>query len=300
MSPPNPLIPRYLLVMTLSILAGLVVYQDAISSVLSAVFNRNDSSHGIFVPLISAFLLWTIRDRIKRTHIHYSWYGMALFVACLVPPLAGLGNDQVQFIAFIGCICALVLALLGKAVLRTVAFPLLFLITMTPLPPDLYERLASFSRVIAFGGSLEIISWLGIPHLRIGWDIELPNALLRVAESCSGIRYLISFIVFGTAYAYLNKVSAIGRIATVLAMIPISLFASICRLTVIFTMTYWVSPFWSQHGPHVVLSWFVFFTVLFASIFIDQWVMERTLKGERRGRRSLEQGAGSGEDRGDW
>jgi exosortase len=137
----------------------------------------------------------------------------------------------------------------------------------------------NFSRTIAFGGSLKIISWLGIPHMRVGWDIELPNALLRVAISCSGIRYLISFVVFGLAYAYLFRISSVGRVLTVLATIPISLFASICRLTIIFTMTYYVSPYWSQHGPHVILSWFVFFTVLFSSIFIDQWVQRK--KGDR-------------------
>ena len=182
---------------------------------------------------------------------------------------------QIQFIAFIGFTCAVVLALLGKALFKTVAFPILFLITMTPLPQDLYDSLANLSRTIAFGGSLKIISMMGIPYLRVGWDIELPNALLRVAISCSGIRYLISFVVFGLAYAYLFKTSTPGRIATVLATIPISLSASICRLTLIFVMTYWVSPYWSQHGPHVILSWLVFFTFLFSTICIDQWVQRK-------------------------
>ena len=266
---------RALLVLILSALAGLVFYQEAIATVMTQVVNRNDSSHGIFVPFIAAYFLWMIKDRIKDTAIDYFWSGIPLLIVCLVPPLSGTGNFQIQFIAFIVFNCGLVLVLLGKAMFKTVAFPILFLITMTPLPPDLYSNLANVSRTIAFGGSLEIISWLGIPYHRIGWDIELPNALLNVAESCSGIRYLISFVVFGLAYAYLHRTSTSGRIATVLATIPISLFASICRLTIIFVMTYWVSPFWSQHGPHVVLSWFVFFTILFSIIFIDQWVQRK-------------------------
>lgn len=291
----KPLIPRYLLVILLSALAGLVVYQDAISKVLTAVVNRNDSSHAIFIPFLTAYFFWTIKDRIKQASIGYSWYGVPLLIICLVFPLTGIGTFQVQFIAFIGFIYGLVLALMGKRMSKTVAFPIFFLVTMAPLPQDWYSNLAQISRVVAFGGSLKIISLLGIPHLRIGWDIELPNAMLRVAESCSGIRYLISFVVFGMAYAFLNKDSAPGRIATVLATIPISLFASICRLTIIFTMTYWVGTFWSQHGPHVVLSWFVFFTVLFSSIFIDQWLQKRRQEpganSEERGAGSLERGA---------
>ena len=275
MSLPKPLIPRSLLVAILSALAGLIVYQDAIARVLSEVFNRSDSSHGIFVPFLSAYFFWTIKERVQTVEISYSWPGIPLLIACLVPPLANLGSFQFQFIAFIGFICGLVLTLLGKAMLKTVAFPLLFLVTMTPLPQDWYNGLANISRTIAFGGSLKIISWLGIPYVRVGWDIELPNALLRVAISCSGIRYLISFVVFGLAYAYLFKASTTGKITTVLATIPISLFASIWRLTIIFVMTYWVSPYWSQHGPHVILSWFVFFTVLFSAMFVDQWVQKK-------------------------
>lgn len=275
MTLPKPLTPRYLIVIILSVLAGLVFYQDAILEVLAAVIHRSDSSHGVFVPLITAYFFWIIKDRIKQVPVHYSWAGIPMLIVCVVPPLAGIGNFQVQFIAFLGFICGLVFAFLGKAMLKTVAFPIFYLVTMVPLPQGLYDSIANISRTIEFGGSLKILSLLGIPYMRVGWDIELPNALLRVAISCSGIRYLVSFVVFGLAYAYLNKASTPGRIVTVLATIPISLFASICRLTVIFTMTYWVSPFWSQHGPHVILSWFVFFTVLFSSIFIDQFIQKK-------------------------
>lgn len=266
---------KTLLVVLLFGLAGLSIYREAVVKVMGEVINRSDSSHGVFVPLVSAYFVWTIRDRLQSTETGYSWAGIPLIVACLAFPLTNIGGFQIQFIAFIGFTCSLVLLFLGRKMLKMLAFPILFLITMTPLSPDLYDQLAEISRSVAFGGSLKILSWLGIPHMRVGWDIELPNAILEVATSCGGIRYLISFIVFGLAYAYLFRSTLTGRLLTVLATIPISFFASIWRLTIIFLMTYYVSPYWSQHKPHVVLSWFVFFTVLFSSVFIDQWVRER-------------------------
>ena len=172
---PKPAIFRTLLVIILSALAGLVFYQEAIATVMAQVVNRSDSSHGIFVPIITAYFLWMIKDRIRETVVDYFWAGIPLLVVCLVVAAARIGSYQVQFIGFIVFIGGLILVLLGKEVFKTVAFPILFLITMTPLPPDLYSRLANFSRTIAFGGSLEIISWLGIPYLRVGWDIELPT-----------------------------------------------------------------------------------------------------------------------------
>lgn len=279
----KPLIPRYLLVIILAALAGLTIYQDSVLKVLTDVIHRSDSSHGVFVPFLTAYFFWTIKDRIKKVDIRYAWTGALVLIISLIPPLTNFGSFQIQFISYILCVCGLVLMLIGKEMLKMAAFPILFLISMTPLPQGLYDGIANISRTIAFGGSLQIISLLGIPYLRVGWDIELPNALLRVAISCSGIRYLISYVVFGIAYAYLFKRTPYGRIATVMATIPISIFASISRLTVIFVMTYWVSPYWSQHTPHIWLSWFVFFTILFSSMSIDQFLHR---KRESNGLRS--------------
>jgi exosortase len=264
-----------MLVLLLSALVGLLVYREAIVAVATHVLHRGDSSHGVFVPVLTLFFFWAIRDRLRETPFERCWYGLPLIIACLLPGMIGVESFQVQFIAFIGLLCGLVLTLLGLAMFKTTAFPILFLISMTPLPEKFYLDVAELSRTIAFAGSVKIISWLAIPHIRSEWYLELPNALLHVGYSCSGIRYLVSFVVFGLAYAYLLRTSTAGRVLTVLATIPVSLLASVGRLTIIFTMTYYVSPYWSQHGPHVVLSWFVFFTVLFGSIFIDQWVQNR-------------------------
>ena len=273
---------RYLLAALVASIAGLLVYSDAVARVVHVVLNREGSSHGVFVPFLTGYFIYTVKDRLQDAPVRFCWYGLPLMIAFLVVAWTGLGGYRLQFVVFVCFVFGSVLTLLGPAVARILAFPLLFLITMTPWPQGLYEKLANLSRTIAFGGSLQVISWLGIPHVRNGWDIELPNALLQVAISCSGIRYLVSFVVFGLAYAFLFRSSTTGRVLTVLATIPISLFASICRLTIIFVMTHYISPFWSQHKPHVVLSWFVFFSVLFTCILVDQWVGERRGKGDRR------------------
>jgi exosortase len=271
----SPIIPRTAVVITLSALAGLLFYHDAIVAVATNVLNRGDSSHGVFVPMLALFFLWTIRERIREAPIERCWYGLPLIIAGLLPGLIQQANFQIQFIAYIVLGCGLVLTLLGPALFKLLAFPILFLIAMTPLPEQFYLDVAELSRTVAFAGSVKIITWLGIPHIRSEWHLELPNALLHVDYSCSGIRYLISFVVFGLAYAYLFRETTRGRILTVLATIPISLLASVGRLTIIFVMTYYISPYWSQRQPHIILSWFVFFTVLFGSIFIDHWVQKR-------------------------
>lgn len=274
---------RLFIIILLTATAGLTIYRDAIVHVASEVLNRSDSSHGVFVPFLAAFFLWSLRDRIRETEVRFSWAGVVLAVICLALSLVWAKALEMQFLLFVGLVCGLAWTLLGTAMFKVVAFPLVFLVTMTPLPQDLYIQIADLSRTIAFGASLEILSLLGIPHFREGWYIQLPNAVLLVDTSCSGIRYLISYVVFGFAYAFLYKSSFTGRALTVLATIPLSIMASISRLTVIFALTYWVSPFWSQHRPHVILSWFVFFGYLLLAIAVDQWLGGKK-EGEKLGR----------------
>ena len=269
--------PKSLVLLTLSFLVGVALFQDCILKVLVDVLNRSDSSHGIFVPFLAAYFLWTLKDRIRETPIGTSWAGAPVILICIGFALAGVGGFQVQFIAFIGFLCGLILIFLGNAMFKILAYPLIFLVTMTPLPQQVYNDIADLSRTIAFGASVQVLSLLGIPHMRVGWDLELPNALLRVTIDCSGIRYLISYVAFGFAYAFIFKTSFSGRILTAIATIPLSIFASILRLTTIFLMTYWISPFWSQRKPHIFLSWLVFFGVLILAIWIDQWFQKRRI-----------------------
>jgi exosortase len=142
---------------------------------------------------------------------------------------------------------------------------------MIPIPENIYESMANYTRHISFGGSLKIISLLGISYFKEGWMIQLPNALLKVATSCSGIRYLISYFVFGLAYAWLYRETTGRRLLVVALTIPVSLFASICRLTAIFILTYNFGPRMAEHWPHIFISWIVFFVILITCIAADQF-----------------------------
>ena len=269
---------RIVLFVILSILTGIFFYRDAITQIFSVVIGREGSSHGVFVPFLSLYFLWFKFDTLKKIELKTDPRGIALIIVGIFFPIFNVGTFHIQFIAYIIVIAGLVMLIFGKDMFKHTAFPIFFLITTVPIPPNIYEALANYSRHIAFGGSLEIISLLGIPYFKDGWLIQLHNALLQVAISCSGIRYLISYFVFGLAYAYITRENNWKRLLIVMLTIPISHFASIWRLTIIFIMTHHFGPFWSQHKPHVFLSWCVFAVILIAAIAIDQWYQKRREK----------------------
>ncbi|MGV7223760.1 MAG: exosortase/archaeosortase family protein [Nitrospinales bacterium] len=274
---------RVLIFIILSFAAGFTFYREAIAQVFSVVIHRDGSSHGVFVPFLALYFLYLNFGTLKKIELKTDPRGVALMLVGLIFPLLNVGTFHIHFMAYTLVLSGLVMLMFGKNMFKHMAFPIFFLITTVPIPPDIYAALANYSRTIAFGVSLKILSFFNIPYHRVGWDIQLPNAFLEVAIGCSGIRYMISYFVFGIAYAYIMKTSSTARLVTVALTIPISHFASIMRLTIIFMMTHYVSPYWSQPKPHVWLSWFVFFSILFGVMFLDQHFTKRWEAGKLGG-----------------
>ena len=277
---------RICLFFILTILAGLIFYSESIARIFTVVTHREGSSHGLFVPFLAAYFVWLKWDSIKTTKLQTGYPSIVLMLIGLICPILNLGTFHIQFISFIIFVSGAIYLTLGQEMFKRIVFPVFFLVTMTPIPETIYEGLANYSRHIAFSGSLEIISFLGIPYFKEGWLIHLHNAILEVAISCSGIRYLISYFVFGIAYAYITREKNWQRVSIVILTIPVSHFASIWRLTIIFVMTHYFGPFWSQHRPHVFLSWAVFAAVLLVTIAIDQWLLRRK-EGLNQGERNI-------------
>ena len=266
---------RLSIIFIITIFAGLLLYRTAIIEVVFAILNREGSSHGFFIPFLSGFFIWTKRDVIRKIKPQYDFLGLPLLALGLLPPIIRFGTFHLYFIGFIFFVAGMIFTVLGRNYFKHIAFPIFFLITMTPLSGDVYIQVADYMRHITFSGSLVIISILKIPFYKDGWFIHLPNALLEVALGCSGIRYLVSYFIFGIAYAYLCRTTLFGRITLVTLTIPISLTASILRLTAIFVLTYLFGPRMSEHWPHVFISWSVFFAVLVIAVASDQFIEKR-------------------------
>ena len=271
MSLTKPIHYRLSILFIITILAGLFLYQTAIIKVISAVMHREGSSHGVFVPFLTLYFIWLKRDIIRDIEPQFDYLGIILIVLGTIPPLFNMGNCQINFLFLIVFLAGLFFTFFGRTFFKEISFPIFFLITMIPIPENIYETLANFTRHISFGGSLKVISLFGIPYFKEGWLIQLPNALLKVNMGCSGIRYLISYFVFGLAYAWLYRDTVKGGLIIVALTIPISLFASICRLTAIFVLTYTFGPRMAEHWPHIIISWIVFFVILITSIAADQY-----------------------------
>jgi len=267
---------RILFLVTLLAGIGLLVYRDALYELGTSVLNREDGSHGVFIPFISAYIIWRRKEKLRRIkpagmfRAGLATVALGLLLFMIRPERLGA---SVSSFSFLVVAAGLTVGLFGKHVMRELSFPLFFLIAMFPFPRELYDLIAEWMRIATTWGSVGLLKLSGFPIYRDGYNVSIPGLDLFVAEACSGIRYLIPYFVFGLAYAFLTRTGLIARSLVVLATIPISILAGTIRQSCVFLSAYYIGPFMADHRPHVMISWAVFATVLVTAMWIDQRIL---------------------------
>ncbi len=264
---------RFILFFSVMLILLFAVYRECVFELAKCVLRREGSSHGLFIPFIAAFFFWKRREAIANTNSEFAPFTGGLLICLGLFLLYRAGNDsEITFtaISFFVTTAGVIIFLFGREVFKSVAVPFFFLMTMIPLPRLLYYNLAELMRYITTEGATCLSQMFGVPLVRKGYHIDLPNVKLFVGLSCSGIRYLLSYFVFGLAYAFYFKNTPLSRFIVVAATIPLSVVAGIIRLTVIFISAYYIGAFMAGHYEHVFLSWLVFVVILSGVVLMEQ------------------------------
>jgi exosortase len=197
-------------------------------------------SHGPLVPVISALVAWRLwrswpadQRRLEPAN--------AGFVAALAGVLIYLFAlaQRAYFIASLAMILALaglVWALFGTALLKRMAFPLLFLIFMVPLPfvEPLSVPLAQVTGVISGG----LIRLFGVPIEVNGAQVSLPNAQLVVGAQCSGLRSIVTLLTLVGIVVFILRGPWPNKALLVLSSIVIAAFGNVLRVTSLLGVAY--------------------------------------------------------------
>jgi exosortase len=199
-----------------------------------------DYSHGFLIAPLALYFAWERRDALRRAPVEPSFWGLVpLLLGTLTLVVGRLGVELMNMrISFVLTLIGLVLLLLGHRVTRVLAFPLGFLFLMVPLPQSLVNVVAFPLQLAAADWAVHTLHLLGIPALREGNIIQLPSAMLFVAEACSGLRSLLALITLGVVFAYFFRRSWGERIVIVMSAIPIAIVVNAVRVTLTGILTY--------------------------------------------------------------
>jgi exosortase len=200
--------------------------------VLQWAATDSDFSHGFFVPLFSAFVLWQERRRLSEIILKPSWSGLVLIALALCVLIVGrLGAELfLARVSMLVLIAGLVVLFAGWNFFRAVFFPWAFLLLMIPIPTLVFNKITFPLQLLASRVAADVLPWLGVPVLREGNVINLPSVPLNVAEACSGIRSLMSLVCLAIIYGYLMERRIVVRWALALISVPIAVAANSARI----------------------------------------------------------------------
>ena len=217
-------------------------------------------SHGFFVPLFSAFVLWQDRFRLARLAVNPSSWGLLIAVGALSVLVLGVMGAELFLsrVSLLLLLAGLVIFFLGWNYFRAVLFPWAFLILMIPVPAIIFNQITFPLQLLASKIAAGLLPLLGVPVLREGNVINLPAMVLEVAEACSGIRSLLSLATLAIIYGYLMESRNSIRVGLALASLPIAVAANSLRIVGTGLLVQYWDPEKAEGFFHVFSGWLIF------------------------------------------
>ena len=261
-------------------------YAPVLAHLIRQWKNDPDMSHGFFVPLVFALIIWQRREELAAIKPQPNWWGLALVLYGAVQLyIAKLGAELfLERIAFVITVFGIVLMLGGARLLRKLFFPLFLLFFMVPIPAVLYNQVTFPLQLLASRLGADGLSWLGVPVLRDGNILELPQQRLSVVEACSGIRSLLTLAFLSLVYGHYFEKRNFVRVLLFLATAPIAIMANASRVTLTGVISQW-RPELAEGFFHSVQGWVVFMVSL-AMLIVFHQLLSRSPVYHKTGRRS--------------
>jgi len=184
-----------------------------------------NSSHGFFIPVFSAYVVWTNRKQLAVLPAEPSWSGLLIIPVALCALTVGVLGAELflSCCSFVIIIAGFLVYFRGRRFFRAVLFPWACLFLMIPIPTLLLSQVTFPLQLIASRFAQTILVACGIPVLRDGNILLLPSMSLEVAQACSGIRLLTALLALAIIFGYFREPSMARRVALAVAAIPIAI-----------------------------------------------------------------------------
>ena len=157
-------------------------------------------------------------------------------------------------------------ACLGKAVARGIAFPIFFAFFLVPFGEQLVPPLQTLTAQM----SMALLAWTGVPAHIEGIFISTPSGLYRVAEACSGVRFLVAMAALAALAANLCFKGWRRRLAFVAFALAVSVLANGVRAFGTIYIAWKTDNEVAVGIDHLVYGW-VFFAIVIALIAAAGW-----------------------------
>lgn len=273
-SPAPAMSVSVMLMLALAFCAPFLFYFSTARSIVDVWNSSETFAHGYIIVPISAWLIWRRRANFGALPPGPCWPALLLLLAVGAGwMLARMGEVQVVMqYAFVAMFPVIALAILGRRLSWSLAFPLLFLLFAVPFGEIFIAPLIEFTADF----TVWAVQATGIPVLRNGTRFELPTGNWSVVEACSGVRYLISSVTIGCLYAYLTYRSTLRRAVFIAMSIVVPIFANGLRAYMIVMIGHTSNMELATGVDHLIYGWLFFGLVMFVMFWVGSYWREDT------------------------
>ncbi|WNO52795.1 exosortase A [Stakelama saccharophila] len=278
----------------------LLLFRRDVGDLAHIYWNSTTFGHCLFIAPVVAWLVWQRRGEVSRLAPVAWWPALAIVAGGGFCWLAGQAAGVALF-RHLGLVVMLqgsVVTLLGPQVARGLLFPLGYMLFLIPFGEAFEAPLQSVTVTMV----MHLLHAFHVPASVDGVLITIPNGYFEVAEACSGAKFLIAMIAFGTLVANVCFVSWRRRAVFMAAALVVPVIANGLRAFGTIYAAWWTSVEAATGFDHIVYGW-IFFALVMAAVlalgwrWFDRdpdapWFDPDRLPQVRRGRVAVTTGAG--------
>jgi exosortase A len=244
--------------------AGLLLlfWRDA-ADMVGIWWNSSTFNHCLLIVPILIWLVLQRRDLVAELRPQPWWpallYGAVGAGGWLIGDAAGLA--VARQLGLIMMLQGAVASVLGPNVARGLLFPLFYMFFLVPIGEEAVPALQTLTAKMC----MVLLGWVGIPAHIDGIFITTPAGLFRVAEACSGVKFLIAMVAYGALVANLCFQRWGGRIAFLAACVVVPIIANGLRAFGTIYVAKHQGIEFAADFDHVLYGW-IFFGVVIALV----------------------------------
>ena len=298
--------------------AVIFAYATVLAKLGTDWWTDENYSHGLLVPFIIGFILWSQRERFSVIASRPSMlWGLTGVLIALLALWAGTAGAELfmQRISLVLMLAGIAMYFWGFQLLRFLIVPLFLLLLAIPIPAIIFNKIAFPLQLFASRCAVWAMALFDIPVLRQGNVIELmplgarETKKLEVVEACSGIRSLMTLVTLAVVFAYFThprgksgggdnvqsllksftsglKTYACWRSALiVLSAVPIAIFTNALRVSGTGILARYYGTQIADGFFHSFSGW-VIYVVAFLMLFGVGWLLDRVKPSQKTKRTS--------------
>lgn len=257
---------RTWLLLGVVVIVIVVALRDSYFGMLRMWLELDNFKHCLLIAPVSAWLIWSRRDKLAKLTPKLSWLGLALFLGTLIDWFVGVAANIsiIENFAAVSLLPLAAWALLGTRVAREIMFPLGYLLFMVPFGSFLIPPLMDFTADM----TVAAVRLSGIAVYHDGLYFSIPQGSFRVIEACSGVRMLLAGIAVGALISYLNFNSLARRLLFIGFVVLLALVANWIRAYIVVVTAHFLGI--EQVADHVWVGYLVFIFVLVIMIWCGE------------------------------